>query len=199
MADSDNPAQGGAKPNEPDPAASATPGGRSTPDGATPKGEGEGARPDAGLGDEGKAALEKERDARRDAERTAAQLRDRLNELQDAGKSDVERTQSQLRRAQDELTKANERVAELQGDIERRELDTLKAKIAAEEGLPGSVAKRLSGKDAREIRADAKSLREELQAGTPVGDLGLGRGGAASGTRRGQTMNDMIREAAGRG
>ena len=199
MADSNEPASGGATPPEPDPAASAKPGGQSTPDGATPKGEGEGAKPDATLSDEGKVALEKEREARRDAERRAAQYRDQVTQLEDAGKSELERAVSQHKRAVDELAKANERITALEGDLQRRELDTLKSKIAAEEGLPASVAKRLSGNDAREIRADAKSLRDELQAGTPVGDLGLGRGGTASGTRRGVDMNTLIREAAGRG
>jgi hypothetical protein len=198
MADDDKPTQGGAKPPESEPAASATPGG-SVPDGATPKGEGEGAKPDTPLDDTGKAALEKERDARRDAERRAAQLRDRVSELEDAGKSELDRAVSQYKRATDELAKATDRIAALEGEAAARELETLKVKIAADEGLPASVAKRLQGKDARELRADAKSLRDELQAGTPVGSLGIGRGGTASGNRRSSDMNTLIREAAGRG
>ena len=102
------------------------------------------------------------------------------------------------RRALDDLTKSTDRIKELEGDIERRNLGELKTTIAAEEGLPSSVAKRLSGKDARELRADARALKQELSAGTPVGDLGGGRGGTASGTRS-VDMNSLIREAAGRG
>lgn len=191
------PTQDGATPPESEATASATPG-SGTSDGARPTSDDKGARPDTPLGDEGKAALAKEREARREAERTLAQMRDRLNELEDAGKSEVERAVSQLKRAGEDLSKANQRIADLEGDIAARELDAVKVKIAAEEGLPPSVAKRLAGKDARELRADAKSLREELQDGTPVGDLGLGRGGSAAGSRRGVDMNTLIREAAGR-
>lgn len=199
MADGDNSTQGGAMPSESNPTSSAKPSGQSDPDGARPAGEGEGAKPDTKLSDEGKAALERERDARREAERRAAQFRDRVTELEDAGKSELDRATSQHKRAIDELTKANERIAALEAEATARELDSLKSKIAAEEGLPPSVAKRLSGKDARELRADAKSLRDELDGGAPVGSLRIGQGGTASGNRRGVDMNQLIREASGRG
>lgn len=198
MADSDDTTSSGATPSRSEPGHGATPTG-STPDGATPTGNGDkGAKPDAELSDNGKAALDRERDARREAERNLAQLRDRVNELEDAGKSEVERATNQVKRAQEDLTKATARVAELEGELSRRDLDTLKAQVAAEHGLPASVAKRLQGKDKRELTADAKSLAEELQGGTPVGSLGLGRGGAATGRSRGADMNTAIRQAAGR-
>jgi hypothetical protein len=201
MADGDNPTTGAATAPESDPGTSATPAGQSngTPDGAKPTGEGEGAKPDTPLSDEGKAALDKEREARRDAERKAAQYRDRLAELEDAGKSEVERAQSQLQRATADLEKATARISELESEAQARELEALKVQIAAEADLPASVAKRLQGKDARELRADAKALRDELQSGTPVGSLGIGRGGTASGSQHGVSMNQLIREASGRG
>lgn len=201
MADDDKPTAGAATAPESDPGTSATPAGQSNgnPDGAKPTGEGEGAKPDTTLSDEGKAALEKEREARRDAERRAAQFRDRVTELEDAGKSEVERAQSQLKRATDDLAKATDRITALEAEAQARELEALKVHIAAEAELPASVAKRLQGKDARELRADAKALREELQSGTPVGSLGIGRGGTASGSRSGVSMNQLIREASGRG
>lgn len=195
MTDTDNSPAGGAKPPEAEPGSSARPPG-GTPDGATPKGE-EGTKPDTPLGDNGVAALEKERDARRDAERNVAQLRDRVTELEDAGKSELDRAMSALKRATDDLAKSTGRISELEGELSKRDLDSLRNKIAEEEGLPSSVAKRLAGKDARELRADAKALKEELNAGTPVGVIGVGRGGAASGTRR-VDMNTLIREASGR-
>jgi hypothetical protein len=160
-------------------------------------GEGEGAKPDTPLGDGGTAALDKEREARREAERSVAKLRDRVTELEDAGKSELDRATSALKRAADELVQSSARVTELEGELQSRDLDALRHKIASEEGLPVSVAKRLQGKDARELRADAKSLKEELNAGTPVGVIGVGRGGTASGNRR-VDMNSLIREAAGR-
>jgi exonuclease VII small subunit len=195
MADTDNSPSDGAKPPEAEPGAGAKPPG-GTPDGATPKGE-EGNKPDTPLGDNGIAALEKERDARREAERNVAQLRDRVTELEDAGKSELDRAMSALKRATDDLAKSSARIGELEGELSKRDTDALKAKIAEEEGLPPSVAKRLTGKDARELRADAKALKDELNAGTPVGVIGVGRGGTASGTRR-VDMNTLIRDAAGR-
>jgi hypothetical protein len=195
MTDTDDKPTGGAKPPEAEPGSGATPPG-GTPDGATPKGE-EGTKPDTPLGDSGIAALEKERDARREAERIVAQMRDRVTELEDAGKSELDRAMGALKRATDDLSKSSARITELEGELSKRDLDAIKLKIADEEGLPPSVAKRLTGKDARELRADAKALKDELNAGTPVGVIGVGRGGAASGNRR-VDMNTLIREAAGR-
>lgn len=198
MADNDESTSSGAMPSGSEPGHGAKPTG-GTPDGATPTGNGEqGAKPDAGLSDSGKAALDRERDARREAERHLAQLRDRVNELEDAGKSEVERAANQVKRATEDLARANQKVQDLEGELSRRDLDTLKAQVAAEHGLPASVAKRLQGKDKRELTADAKSLADELQTGTPVGSLGLGRGGAATGRSRGADMNTAIRQAAGR-
>lgn len=195
----DETATGGATPPEPEPGASAKPAG-SDPDGVTPTGEGKGGNtPDtSSTQDEAlTSAITKERDARREAERRAAQLRDRVTELEDAGKSEVERTQGALKRATDELAKSTARVTELEGELQRRDLDTLKAQVAAEFELPVSVAKRLQGSNARELRADAKSLSEEIGSGGRTATIGVGRGGAASGTRR-VDMNSLIREAAGR-
>jgi len=198
MADDPETTTGAATASRSEPGSGATPAG-STPDGATPTGNGDkGATPDAGLSDAGKAALEREREARREAERNLAQLRDRVNELEDAGKSEVERAQNQVKRATEDAQRAAAKVAELESELSRRDLDALKVSVAAENGLPPSVAKRLQGKDKRELTADAKALAEELQSGTPVGSLGLGRGGAATGRTRGADMNTAIRQAAGR-
>lgn len=195
---SDETATGGVTPPEPEPGASAKPTGDSAPNGEKPTGEGKGAKPDTPTEDEGlRGALDKERDARRDAERRAAQMRDRVTELEDAGKSELERATAQLKRAMDEQAKQTARITELEGELSRRDLDALRVSIAAEAGLSASVAKRLQGKDARELRADAKSLKEELDGGRTA-TIGVGRGGTASGTRRGASMNDLIREAAGR-
>lgn len=195
---SDETATGGVTPPEPGTGASEKPTGESAPNGEKPTGEGKGEKPDTPTQDEGlHSALDKERDARRDAERRAAQMRDRITELEDAGKSELERATSALKRATDELAKQSSRVTELEGELTRRDMDALKVQIAAEFKLSPTVAKRLQGKDARELRADAKSLAEELGENR-TGIIGVGRGGAASGTRR-VDMNTLIREAAGRG
>ena len=195
----DEPGQGGATPPGPDPASGATPGGQQPTRGATPQaGSTEGATPDTPLGEAGQAALDRERDARRDAERKAAEYRRRLNEAEDASKPELERVKAQAERARLEAEAHQTRIAELESELSRRDLDTLKAKVAAEFELPPSVASRLQGSDLRALRADAKDLVEQLKAGQPVGNFGGGQGGSAAGRGR-VDMNQLIREAAGRG
>ena len=193
---------GGATPPSPGPASGATPSGQQQPaDGATPTpgSSTEGATPDTSLGDAGQAALDRERDARREAQRQAAEYRRKLTELQDAGKPELERTQAQLQRAQAETEAHVARIGELEAQIKARDLEALKQQVAAEHELPPSVASRLQGDDLRSLRADAKALVEQLQAGKPEGSIGIGRGGSAAGGRGRVDMNQLIREAAGRG
>lgn len=197
----DETAQTGARPSEPDPTSGATPGGPQQPaDSATqtPGSSTEGARPDTSLGDGGREALDRERNARRDADRQLADARRRLAELEDAGKSETERTQARLQRAQLELEQRERRIQELEAQAHERELVELRREVATEMGLPASLATRVQGDDLRAMRLDAKKLAEELNAGRPVGDVGIGRGGAASGQRGRVDMNTLIRQAAGR-
>ena len=190
----DQPAAPGATPAQLDPAAGAMPGGQQqTADGTTPPaGSTEGARPDTSLGDAGREALDKERAARREADRQLAEARRRVAQLEDAGKSESERTRADLERAR-------ERIAELEGEQQQRQLLDLKREVADEMELPPSLAPRLQGDDRRTLKADAQKLADEIKAGTPVGDLGIGRGGGASGQPGRVDMNTIIREAAGRG
>jgi hypothetical protein len=197
----DQPGTGGATPPGPNPTSGATPGGQQQPaEGATPTpgSSTEGATPDMSLGDAGQVALDRERDARREAERKAAEYRRKLTELQDAGKPELERVQAQLARSQTESETHVARITELEAEIQRRDLDAIKLKVAAEHDLPPSVAARLQGTDLRSLRADAKELREQLSAGTPAGSFGVGQGGSAAGGRGRVDMNTLIREAAGR-
>lgn len=182
----------------------ATPAELSTPTGATPEGRtaGEGATPGTGTSDadtlraQGKEALEKERTARREAERRVAETERRLAELEDAGKSEVDRAISRLDRQSSELDASRARVAELESKLAARELLELKREIAHEVGIPPEAAHRLQGTDARSIKADATRYLEE-RGKDAVGDFGGGRGGTASGAR-GVDMNRIIREASGR-
>lgn len=198
----ENGPQGATPSSGPDPAAGAMPGGQQTSEGATPsEQQAQGATPDAQLGESGQAALDKERDARRDAERRATEARRRIAELEDAGKSDTERLAAQLKRAQTEVDEHRTRVTDLEREIARRDLDALKLQVASEASLPPSAAHRLHGDDLRTLRKDAEALAKELGvgAGQPVGSFGIGRGGNSSGSRgREPDMNSLIRGAAGR-
>lgn len=173
------------------------------PEGARPDGQaGDGREAPAGqddaskLSDQGKEALDRERKARRDAELRATEAERRLQELEDAGKSEVERAIARLDRQSAELDAARTRTAELESRLAERELIELKRQVATEVGVPLEAAHRLVGTDVRSLKADAQRFLEERKAAG--GDLGVGRGGAAAG-RSGVDMNQLIREAAGRG
>jgi hypothetical protein len=115
--------------------------------------------PPADLGDAGKAALDKERKARRDAEKQSADLAARLKQLEDKDKSETDK----LRDENATLTKENERLG---GEILRRD-------IASDKGLTLAQAKRLHGATREELEADADEFLTEngpAKDETPAGD-----------------------------
>lgn len=182
--------------------AGATPAEAPTPEeGATPAGQStEGAKPEDGedtgkLRDAGKAALEREREARREAERRATEAERQLQSLQDEGKTELERAVARADRAAAELEQERANRSRLEEQVAAGELLELKRSIASEMGVPQDAAHRLEGTDVRTLKADATRYLEERKQ--VEGDLGLGRGGAAAG-RSGADMNSIIREAAGR-
>ena len=183
---------GATPPPAPTPSTSATPDGHA--DARRDAGDG---TPDAKLRDAGKEALDKERDARRDAERRAFEAEKALHDMQDAGKTELERAISRLDRQSAELETERASRKELEAKLAERDLLELKRQIATELGVPLEAAHRLRGDDARSLKADAQRYLEERSKEARQGDLGVGRGGAASG-RTGVDMNALIREAAGR-
>jgi len=96
------------------------------------------------LGEGGKKALDAERKARRDAEQREADLKKRLEELEDKDKTEVEK-----------LRKEN---AQLKQDIADRDGRLLRAEIATEKGLTPAQAKRLVGASREELEADADEI-----------------------------------------
>jgi hypothetical protein len=111
-------------------------------------------------------------------------LRDRTKQLEDQGKTEVER----------ERDRAN--TAERERDTERSKAS--KYEIAAEVGLPLRSAKRIQGGNREEMVEDAKALMKEMgepDNGTTTDFHGGVRGPAVG---RPKTMNDLIRQAAGR-
>lgn len=175
-----------------------------TPEGARPDGQqdatgtreasGSGSGTDS-LSDSGREALDRERTARREAERRANDIERQLQQLQDAGKSELERAQSRAERAAAELE--NERAArqQLEAKVLANELLELKRSIAIDMGVPIEAAHRLQGTDTRSIKADAQRYLEERAEAE--GHLGVGRGGTSTG-RSGADMNTLIRQASGR-
>lgn len=119
----------------------------------------------AELGDGGKAALVAERAARKSAEKSATDLKARLDKIEAANLSDLEK-------AQKEAVDAATRLVE----YEKR---TLRMEAALAAGLPAEDVDRLRGDTAEELLADAQSLAGRLAktAATPLADLSQGARG----------------------
>lgn len=97
---------------------------------------------DDDLGDSGKSALDKERKARRDAEKRARDAEAKLKEHDDAEKT------------------ASEQLVEAKADVvkERQRADRLQ--VAIDKGLTSAQAKRLSGDTLEALEADADEILE---------------------------------------
>lgn len=100
------------------------------------------------LGEAGKKAIKAERDARRTAERELSELKTKVKEFEDAGKSELEKLQGQ--------------VAELTRQAEAATAKADRLEVAADQGLTPAQARRLVGATREELEADAAAMAEEL-------------------------------------
>lgn len=116
-----------------------------------------------GLGDAGKRALERERQARRDAEarlRELEPLAAKAKELEDAKKSGEQKLADEIKALKDDLSKERRRA--------------LIAEVAREKGLTGVQARRLQGESREELEADADDLLESFGGSKSNGNGGGG-------------------------
>lgn len=117
------------------------------------------------LGEGGKRALTAEREARKAAERSAAELKAKLDEIEQANLSDLEKAQQAAKAATD-------RLAEI-------EATSLRQKVAIEKGVPAKWVDRLRGTTEEELAADADLILADVQQSptTPKPDLSQGSQG----------------------
>jgi hypothetical protein len=134
------------------------------------------ARVDDQLGETGLRALEREREARRDAER-------KLKEAQEAAERDKLSEKQRLEKERDDA----------KGEAARVKLEAMRFRIGLKAGVPVDHLDRIRGETEEEIKADAEDYAKSL------GQQGGGLGGGARGTQAPQDMNALIRRAAGRG
>ncbi len=121
----------------------------------------------ADLGDAGKKALATERDARKAAEKAAADLQARLDQIEAANMSELEKAQKAAQDAQDQLA-----------TIIRQ---NTRNQVALAKGVPADLVDFLTGENEDEIGAKADVLLARLNAPTaPRPDLSQGGKGAAS-------------------
>lgn len=108
------------------------------------------AAPDAGeaeLGDAGKRAIQREREARKELEARLKELEPlaaKARELEESNKSEAQRLQ--------ERAEAAEKAAQ------EAQANLLRIQVAASKGLPPQLAARLTGTTEEELQADADNL-----------------------------------------
>jgi hypothetical protein len=123
---------------------------------------------EAPLGDGGKKALDAERKARQAAEKTAADFKKRLDEIEAANLSDLEKAQRQAQEAQEAATRAT--------------ADAARFRIAAKHGINDEDADLfLTATDAETLERQAAALVARTPTG-PKPDPSQGAKGSA-GTR----------------
>lgn len=108
------------------------------------------ATPDT-LGDGGKAALQAERKARREAEKAAADALAKVKEFEQRDLS-----------AQEKLA---QQVQELEAKAARAEAEALRLRIAADTDLPADLHEFLVGSTEEELRAKAEKLKAATASG----------------------------------
>jgi hypothetical protein len=119
------------------------------------------------LGDGGKKALQAERDARKQAEKTAAELSARLKEFEDSKLSDLERAQKEA--------------ADNAAELARLRSENVRNKVALDKGVPADLVEFLTGDTEGDIAAKADLLLARLNTpGTPKPDPSQGAKGEAN-------------------
>lgn len=129
------------------------------------------------LGDAGQKAIKAERDARKAAERTAADLAAKLKSIEDASLSDLERAQSAAAEAAQELAALR--------------IENVRTRVALAKGVPADLIEFLTGSTEDEVAAKADILIARLNtSGTPKPDPSQGAKGS---TTQGTTGDQFAR------
>lgn len=148
-------------------------GGEGGSEGTADAGQGEPAgEGDEPLGDTGKKALLSEREARKAAEKLAADREMRIRELEDATKSEEDKRKERFT-ALEESDRAKD------GTISGLESKLLRYEVAAAKGLDLKAALRLQGSTKEELEADADDFAKSFVSGA-VGEVpGAGSRGSS--------------------
>lgn len=124
------------------------------------------AEADKPLGENGEKALKAEREARAAAEKSAGDLKRRLDEIEAANLSDLE--------------KAQKAAADAQADAQRATSEAMRLRVAAKHGISDEDADLfLTGSDMETVERQAAALSARTSTG-PKPDLTQGSKGAAA-------------------
>lgn len=116
------------------------------------------AKSDEQLGDAGKAALQKERDAREAAEKETKRLKKLVDDHEAAKKRAADEAAAANGQFEKLATDRQAEIEDLKRQIAERDAQALRAKIAAKHKLPEELASRLQGESESDLEADAKAL-----------------------------------------
>ncbi|GAA3699099.1 hypothetical protein GCM10022377_10130 [Zhihengliuella alba] len=131
------------------------------------------------LGDAGKKAIQAERDARKAAEKAAAEYKAKLKEIEDANLSEVE--------------KANRLAAESAAELAALRTESLRSRVALEKGVPADLVGFLTGDTEEDIAAKADLLMSRLTAPkSPKPDLSQGAKGGDKKSSTGDQFADFF-------
>jgi hypothetical protein len=134
------------------------------------------------LGEGGKKALDAERNARKVAEKAAADFKKRLDEIEAANLSDLEKAQRQAKEAQEAAARAT--------------ADAARFRVAAKYGLNDEDADLfLTGADAETLERQAAALVARTPAG-PKPDRSQGAKGTAGAKTPADSFAEFFRDLA---
>ncbi len=113
------------------------------------------------LGDAGKKAIQREREARADLERKLAEAERLKDELASKVKSFEDRDKTEQQKLADQLAELQKQVEAKDAEIAKATQASLRAEVAAARGVP---ANRLHGTTKEELEADADAYLTEVAA-----------------------------------
>jgi membrane protein involved in colicin uptake len=144
----------------------------------------------AGLGEGGKKALDAERKARGAAEKQAAAAQKKAEDLARRLQAIEDRDKTETQKLAEAKTAAEREAATAKQEL-------MRYRVAAAKKLPAALADRLKGSTEDEMTEDADRLLEVFgerqRSQVPSYDGGVRQ------TARPASMNDLIRQTAGRG
>lgn len=115
------------------------------------------------LGDKGREALKRERDARKAAEKERNDLAKRIADIEKAQKDRDDADAKAKGEWEKVATERQQELDQLKADLAARDMRDRKIAAATAANLPKDMAERLRGETDEELEADAKELAKHLR------------------------------------
>lgn len=116
------------------------------------------------LGEKGKEAIRREREARKAAEKERSDLKKRLDELEAKQREAAEAKAKEEGRYKELLEERERELREKEAQLADRDRQTWRLKAATKHGIPDDLVDRITGDSEEAMDADAKTLATFLKA-----------------------------------